>query len=423
MFDPRNIQFYRFTPLPFGVVASPFLLAATISWHLNNVLSDGEVKSNEDRAWLKQLVDEVRANVYVDNVMIGANTAEETVRKYKALKQIFLEASMNPREWLSNDEEVNRRFEDGDRAEGGPTRIQRLWKEGWGGDEILDEDVAEEWRCLTEEWARHAVVTVPRLIYAHEADPLIMHVFNDASKRAYATCAYMNNQLIYAKAALNSSKEISISRMELMAVVIGTRVIKFIESQLHRSVARKILWCDAECVLTWLTSRKALPVFVANRIKEIREAVGVEFRYVKTEENPADIVTKGAAPILLENYQLWWKGPEWLTQPPEKWPQHHTFDGDDAAEHVDGEEQCQDLNNAKSPAVHLVLQTNTGGEGEHFNIIQEIANRVSSWRKLKGVVAYMFRWRNLTIRRETIRKAQLRVDELERAENWILQKV
>ncbi|KHN81289.1 hypothetical protein Tcan_01261, partial [Toxocara canis] len=296
---------------------------------------------------------------------------------YKALKQIFLEASMNPREWLSNDEEVNRRFEDGDRAEGGLSKIlgigwnvhsdslelklkdctrtnaevvtkrkvlnqlasnydplgilsptllqgklffQRLWKEGWGWDEILDEDVAEEWRCLTEEWARHAVVTVPRLIYAHEADPLIMHVFTDASKRAYATCAYINSQLIYAKARLNPSKEISIPRMELMAVVIGTRVIKFIESQLHRSVARKILWCDAKCVLTWLTSRKALPVFVANRIKEIREAVGVEFRYVKTEENPADIATKGAAPEVLENYQLWWKGPEWLTEPPEKWP-------------------------------------------------------------------------------------------------------
>ncbi|KHN88744.1 hypothetical protein Tcan_00570, partial [Toxocara canis] len=301
MFDPRNIQVYRFTRLPFGVVASPFLLAATISWHLNNVLSDGEIKSNEDRAWLKQLVAEVRASVYVDNVMIGANTAEEAVRKYKALKQIFLEASMNLREWLSNDEEVNRQFEESDRAEGGLSKIlgigwnvhsdrlelklkdctrtnaevvtkrkvlnqlasnydplgilsptllqgklffQRLWKEGWGWDEILDEDVAEEWRCLTEEWARHAVVTVPRLIYAHEADPLIMHVFTDASKRAYATCAYINSQLIYAKARLNPSKEISIPRMELMAVVIGTRVIKFIESQLHRSVARKILWCD-----------------------------------------------------------------------------------------------------------------------------------------------------------------------------------
>lgn len=130
----------------------------------------------------------------------------------------------------------------------------------------------------------------------------------------------------------------------------------------------------------------------------------MEFRYVKTEENPADIATKGAAPEVLENYQLWWKGPEWLTEPPEKWPQHRTFDGDDAAEDVDCEEQCQDLNNATNPAVHLVLQTNTGGEGEPFNIIQEIANRVSSWRKLKEVVAYMFRWRNLTIGRETIRR-------------------
>ncbi|VDM29514.1 unnamed protein product [Toxocara canis] len=224
MFDPRNIQVYRFTRLPFGMVASPFLLASTISWHLNNVLTDGEVKSNKDRTWLKQLADEVRANVYVDNVMIGANTAEKAVRKYKALKQIFLEASMNLREWLLSDEEVNRRFEDSDRAEGGLSKrlgigwnvhsdslelklknctrsnaevvrkrkvlnqlasnydplgillptlfqgklfFQRLWNEGWGRDEILDEDVAEEWRCLTEEWARHAVVTVPGLAYAH----------------------------------------------------------------------------------------------------------------------------------------------------------------------------------------------------------------------------------------------------------------
>ncbi|VDM29515.1 unnamed protein product [Toxocara canis] len=110
-----------------------------------------------------------------------------------------------------------------------------------------------------------------------------MHVFIDAPKRAYATCAYINSHLIYAKARLNPSKEISIPRMELMAFFIETRVINY----------------------AWLTSRKALPVFVANRIKEIREAVGVEFRYVKTEENPADIATKGAAPEVLENYQLW----------------------------------------------------------------------------------------------------------------------
>ncbi|VDM45614.1 unnamed protein product [Toxocara canis] len=234
--------------------------------------SDGEVKSNEDRAWLKQLVDEVRANVYVDNVMIGANTAEEAVRKYKALKQIFLEASMNLREWLSNDEEVNGRFEESDRAEGGLSKILGI---GW-------------------------------------------NVHSDSLELKLKDCTRTNAEVV--------------------------------------------------------TKRKVL-----NQLTKIYEAVGVEFRYVKTEKNPADIATRGAAPEVLENYQLWWKGPEWLTEPRKKWPQHCTFDGDDAAADVDGEEQCQDLNNATSPAVHLVLQTNAGGEGEPFNIIQEIAKRVSSW--------------------------------------------
>uniref|UniRef100_A0A0M3IUX5 Integrase catalytic domain-containing protein n=1 Tax=Ascaris lumbricoides TaxID=6252 RepID=A0A0M3IUX5_ASCLU len=480
MFDPRNIQVYRFTRLPFGVVASPFLLAATISWHLNQVVNDGEFKSNEDRAWLKLLVDEVRTNIYVDNVMIGANTADEAVRKYKALKQIFHEASMNLREWLSNDEEVNRRFENDDRAGGGLSKIlgigwdvhsdslelklndcsrtkteivtkrrvlnqlasnydplgilsptllqgklffQRLWKEGWGWDEILDEGTTQEWNCLTEEWVKHAVVMVPRLIQADEKTPLTMHVFTDASKRAYATCVYINSQLVYAKTRLNPSKEISIPRMELMAVVIGTRVIKFIESQLHRPIARKILWCDAKCVLRWLVSRKVLPVFIANRIKEIREAVGVEFRYVKSEDNPADIATRGATPEMLENYRLWWKGPKWLIEPPDKWPQPCTIDDDDVVEDTDGEEQCQGPDNSTSRTVHLVLHAVTEDEDESFGIIQRIAARVSSWRKLKGAIGYIFRWRNLAVGRETNREKQLRVDELELAERWIIRKV
>ena len=42
--------------------------------------------------------------------------------------------------------------------------------------------------------------------------------------------------------------------------------------------------------------------------------------HCSTEDNPADIGTKGESAAQLKNSSLWWTGPEWLKRPLESFP-------------------------------------------------------------------------------------------------------
>ena len=63
-----NIQTCRFCRVPFGIISSPFLLAATIDHHLKNC------KNN--------VRETIRKNIYVDNVITGTQSCQEAVHLY-----------------------------------------------------------------------------------------------------------------------------------------------------------------------------------------------------------------------------------------------------------------------------------------------------------------------------------------------------
>ncbi|MCP3664058.1 MAG: hypothetical protein GY696_16460 [Gammaproteobacteria bacterium] len=89
---PDNIKVYRFTRVLFGSKASPSMLKLTVDHHLSRY-----------RTELSELI---RRNIYVDNLITGVDGAEEALELYKAGKKMFNDASMNLREWNTNNEEV-----------------------------------------------------------------------------------------------------------------------------------------------------------------------------------------------------------------------------------------------------------------------------------------------------------------------------
>ena len=91
--DYVNIQEYRFRRVPFGVISSPFLLGATIEYHLDSYGNDLSTKLKDD--------------IYVDNVIIGTNNLDEAILLYRGAKTIFKGASMNLREWIFNYASMN----------------------------------------------------------------------------------------------------------------------------------------------------------------------------------------------------------------------------------------------------------------------------------------------------------------------------
>ena len=91
--DYDNIQVYRFRRVPFGVISSPFLLGATVEYHLDTYGSDLSKKLKDD--------------IYVDNVITGTNSLEEAILLYRGAKSMFNGVSMNLREWISSDQQMN----------------------------------------------------------------------------------------------------------------------------------------------------------------------------------------------------------------------------------------------------------------------------------------------------------------------------
>jgi hypothetical protein len=80
-----------------------------------------------------------------------------------------------------------------------------------------------------------------------------------------------------------------------------------------------LLWTDSQCVLKWISTSKDLSVFVKNRIVEIKSEEGIQFKYVPSKQNPADLATRGRSVESLRNDNLWWHGPEWLTETDSEW--------------------------------------------------------------------------------------------------------
>ncbi len=81
------------------------------------------------------------------------------------------------------------------------------------------------------------------------------------------------------------------------------------------------LFSDSACCLYWITSTRRHSVFVENRLKEIR-AANFNFHYVPSEENPADLLSRGTSTIEIQQSTLWWYGPPWVREKPEEWPKH-----------------------------------------------------------------------------------------------------
>ena len=90
-----NIIIYRFARIPFGIISSPFLLGATIQHHLQKEKeSDGADISEED--------------MYVENLVTGADSEDEALQIYEKGKMKFAKMSMNLREWKTNSRILNK---------------------------------------------------------------------------------------------------------------------------------------------------------------------------------------------------------------------------------------------------------------------------------------------------------------------------
>ena len=367
----------RFTRALFGLVPSPFLLGGVIESHL---------ESWEPRR--PELVAQLRKSLYVDDLISGKPTVEETKQLKQGAIEVFEDAKFTLHKWHSNADELEEnetKVEDEDSLAKQQLRQQgrrdgSLLGLDWdkGEDEIsvvvpqenvvtskrgilrklariydplglaasltlkgkliyrdackaklawdapLSSDLVSRWSCLERELPPK--VTTPRALtlQREEIEEIELHGFGDASVNGVSATVHavvkqrsgVNAGLVAAKARL-AKQGLTIARLELVSAHMATNLIHNVRRALEGfPVKQSFGWLDSTVALHWLKGGGEYKQFVMNRVRKIQAHPDIIWRYVPTQENPADLGSRGGQ---VTDNPLWWKGPRWLTRKAE-WP-------------------------------------------------------------------------------------------------------
>lgn len=209
--------------------------------------------------------------------------------------------------------------------------LQKLWQQKIEWDEPVPQSIQESWMEFINNLPSLSTLQIPRKVLCQSPKSIEMHVFSDASQCAYGACVYMrtidnNNDvrvnLLCAKSKVSPLKPTTIPRLELCAALLAARLSKSVVDSIRHKPSRIVHWCDSSVVLSWLTSDASkLKTFVANRVGEIIEiSAQSSWRYVPTDVNPADMISRGVNASQLRDLELWWSGPNFLNFDESEWP-------------------------------------------------------------------------------------------------------
>ena len=185
--------------------------------------------------------------------------------------------------------------------------IQELWSEKLGWDELIPNHLENQWTDYIENLGSLNKISIPRLAIDNDAISVELHAFADASEKAYGACIHLisitseghrSARLICSKSRVAPMKKQTTAKLELCAALLASHLVKNLKNKLQCTFNKIICWSDSTITLAWIrSSPHKWKTFVANRTTEIQENTkAAEWRYVPGEENPADIVSRGATP-------------------------------------------------------------------------------------------------------------------------------
>nr|XP_027223346.1 uncharacterized protein LOC113815482 [Penaeus vannamei] len=372
-----SIRMLRFVRVPFGNTSSPFLLNATIKYHLQSY-PDTEV------------VIELKDNLYVDDWLSGADTAEEACEKFKEAQSILAEAGFPLSKWHSNCKLFATKFNDkidhGDEHES--TKVlgmkwlslsdqfvfkgidldlethlvstkrailsliarlfdplglispfvmyakilfQDIWRLGLDWDELLPKEVQNKFQNWVKSIAALKYWKINRCYFPEmswkELSGVELHAFGDASEKGYGACVYLRVplvdgtyqvSLVVARSRVAPIKRVTLPRLELLGALLCARLLDFVKSALCLDkTVTYCCWTDSKVALAWIKGNPCRwKVFVSNRVVEIQSLTSpCHWYHCPGKENPADLVSRGELAEPLINSTLWINGPSWLSEP------------------------------------------------------------------------------------------------------------
>ncbi|GFV90506.1 integrase catalytic domain-containing protein [Trichonephila clavipes] len=201
--------------------------------------------------------------------------------------------------------------------------MQRLWllELGWSDELPFKEE--KEWRRFIDSLEAVNNISIDRCIVIHRAESIELHVFSDASEKAYGSSIYLKSIsalgevkvcLVTSKSRVSPLKQISIPRLELCGAVLAAKLMKKLKEALNLQIRAVHFWSDSTIVISWIhRESRELKTFMANRVSKIRQLSSCDqWHHIASEHNPTDVLSRGLLPEELRDDSLWWHGPELL---------------------------------------------------------------------------------------------------------------
>ncbi|GFS91542.1 integrase catalytic domain-containing protein [Trichonephila clavipes] len=324
------IKTFELSTVTYGTTSAPFLATRTLKQLALDEAENFPLGSSV-----------VMSDMYIDDVLTGAETLLEAKELKNQLINIFAKGGMVLHKWCGNNTELIEVSENYDFSDSSEVKVLGVY---WNlkhdcfsfrvkidlhelntkrNVDLLPDTINREWRQFVESLQVVNDININRCIVVEHPDVIELHGFSDASQSAYGAVVYCKSitsdrkmlvHLIASKSRVTPTKQTTIPRLELCAAVLLAKLVHRVKQALKLNVTNTFLWSDSMIVLSWIRKESyQLKTFMANRIAKIQEVTSSEqWRYVATEDNPADFVSRGMDSLKLKTYELWWNGPKFL---------------------------------------------------------------------------------------------------------------
>ncbi|GFX90147.1 integrase catalytic domain-containing protein [Trichonephila clavipes] len=401
------IKTYELTTVTYGTVSAPYLATRTLKQ-----LAMDEANNFPLAAPV------VLSDCYMDDILLGSESIEEVIELQHQLIEMFKTAGMHLHKWCGNLPEITSNLQEYAFLESDETKalgiiwnpkldcflfrieqqrptsftkrvvlstiarifdplgllgpiitwakifMQRLWllELGWSDELPFKEE--KEWRRFIDSLEAVNNIAIDRCIVIHRAESIKLHAFSDASEKAYGSSIYLKSIsvlgefkvcLVTSKSRVLPLKQISIPRLELCGAVLAAKLMKW--------------------------------------------------HHIASEQNPADVLSRGLLPEELRDDSLWWHGPELLLQ-----CVYSTTVISEPTQRDDFD--CELRVSDRTLETSLLSSKNF----DFFNHLMDLSN---NYFKIIHIVSYIYRFIE-NCRSKVKKRGPLTTSEVNDAETWLI---
>ena len=202
-------------------------------------------------------------------------------------------------------------------------------------DQVIPEKLLKKWLSYFSMLEALKDVTFPRSVQPDLADPEVkpdLIEFGDGNEDAFGALAYLRwtlldgskeVRLLMAKAKLAPlTHKGEVVKCELSSATYIARLKVFILRETNLKIGLYRHFIDSQIVQYMIRKDSySYNTFAGIRVAEIQKKTDVEdWFHIPSEENIADVLTRGTAPDKIGSGSVWQQGPAWLKYSENQWP-------------------------------------------------------------------------------------------------------